>query len=284
LATGCLVVIILASFVDAPEDKVVFLDVGQGDSILLQDGTAQVLIDGGPGMTVLKRLGEEIPWFDKKIEVLILTHPERDHIEGLIHVLERYKVGLVLMPEVEHDSQLYAKFVSRLEETGVPRRWARAGQRLRAGGMDFNILGPFDTPAAQAAARASLNNASVMTRVDFCPEGATPRSLESEMGSCLSFLLTGDAEKRVERLLVAEAGKALNTDIIKAGHHGSNTSTHYELINAASPKAAVISVGENSYGHPCQEVLDRLGGIPIWRTDEHGSVHFARVDDSWLAR
>src|SRR5687767_10397963 len=100
----CLALIILSFFLPAPTDKVVFLDIGQGDSIMLQSGTQQMLVDGGPGRTLLTRLGEEMPWFDHTIEVMVVTHPQRDHMEGLIHALEVYNVGLVILPHAPSDS------------------------------------------------------------------------------------------------------------------------------------------------------------------------------------
>lgn len=252
----------------APElaEKVVFLDVGQGDAILLQDKTAQVLIDGGPGMAVLKELAREMPWFDRRLEVVINTHPDKDHLEGLLHVLERYDVGLVLLPEVAHTSQLYGEWIRQLAERQVPYRFGHEGQRITAGDIKIDILGPKATE--DIVRTKKTNNASVLTRINY-----------SEM----SFLLTGDAEKSVENEL-ARAGAHLDVDVLKAGHHGSNTSTHAAILSAASPGAVVISVGENSYGHPHSDVLERLTPYQVWRTDEHGAVRFTRADGQWLLK
>lgn len=298
---GLLLVLLLLGAVPQAEDKVVFLDVGQGAAILLQDGTQQVLIDGGPGMTVLTRLGEEMPFFDRRIEVVILTHPERDHVEGLLHVLDRYEVGLVLLPKIAHTSQMQEVWLERIINKSIDYRFALNHQpsprpspeasedaaRLRPAGVGFRVglgprqrvlvgdivitvLGPFDSEAARAAARASLNNASVITRVDFAG---------------LSFLLTGDAEKRVEKMLVENTSEdLLDVEVLKAGHHGSKTSTNKMLVDKSSPSAAVISVGaDNKFGHPHPDVLERLEGLPVWRTDEDGSVRFKLVDDErWI--
>jgi competence protein ComEC len=259
----------LTFFVTLSEDKVVFLDVGQGDSILMQEGTVQVLIDGGPGRKVLERLGEEMPWWDRRIEVVILTHPEADHITGLLHVLDRYEVGLVLFPEVVHSSQLQEKWLDEVSASGADWRFAESGQRVEAGDMVLSILGPFESEGMEAAVRASLNNVSVVTRVDYGE---------------LSFLLTGDVERRVENMLVQNTNSdLLDVDVLKAGHHGSNTSTYEYIINATTPYAAVISAGaDNKFGHPHPEVLSRLGDIPVWRTDQEGSVKFVRLNDGWV--
>lgn len=285
----------LASLVPGPADKVVFLDVGQGDAILIQHGTRQILIDGGQGMAVTARLGEELPWFDKTIEVVISTHPDRDHLEGLLHVLERYEVKLVLMPAVPHTSQLFEVWVEKVQqETGAALRLAQAGQSLKAGDLAIEILGP--TQEIIAAMRpGKTNNASVITRVEFTPSGSP--SLEGER---LSFLLTGDAEAGIENALVKKydpyppqtadspfvrGRKLLDVDVLKAGHHGSKTSTTQGLLDATSPSAVVISVGaDNSYGHPHPTVMDRLADIQTWRTDEDGSVEFLHHKDQWLLK
>lgn len=266
LATALLVTC-LAGF-PAPQDKVVFLDVGQGDAILLQQGTQQVLIDGGEGTAVLTRLGEEMPYFDRRVEVMIVTHPDRDHLEGLVHVLDRYEVGMVLLPNAPHTSQLQEGWLAKLSESGVPFRFAWAQQKLMVGDIQIQILGPLNDANAQAAAQKAVNNASVLTRVDYRD---------------LSLLLTGDAEQIVEHALVQHvSAEILDVDILKAGHHGSKTSTSSQLLAAASPRAVVISLGEgNRFGHPHPNVMQRLAPYPVLRTDEHGSVRFLHLDGRW---
>lgn len=264
-------VLVLASFIPLSQDKVVFLDVGQGDSILIQAKTAQVLIDGGSGTKVLERLGEELPWFDRTIDVVISTHPDKDHLEGLLHVLERYKVGLVLLPHIPHTSQLQGEWLHRLqravENKQFAYRFAWQGQKLKLGDVTIDVLGPSNDMIRLAAA-GTTNNASVITRVDF---------------GDFSLLLSGDAERAVEKVLVEHLLNRLHVNVLKVGHHGSKTSTSQMLIDAVSPSAAVISVGvDNSFGHPHPAVMQRLENIHLWRTDEHGSVRFLRHDGQWL--
>lgn len=160
LAAVLLTIIIGTSFVPVPEDKVVFLDVGQGDAILLQSGTKQVLIDGGPGSAVISELSRELPWFDRTIDILILTHPQRDHVEGLLHVLEHYNVNLAILPAVSHTSQLQANWLTMLQDHQVPHRFAWAGQKLSVGDLQFNIIAPIDSAPFRAAAKSDINNAS----------------------------------------------------------------------------------------------------------------------------
>jgi len=274
--TLSLLLIVGAWFVRAPEDKVVFLDVGQGDSILLQDGTKQVLIDGGQGMTILRRLGEELPWFDRRIDVVVATHPDRDHLEGLVHVIERYEVGLVLLPQMPHTSQLQSAWLEELqkllESRKIAYRFGWQGQHLKVSDeLQVQLLGPFAEKGMIFAPGGKTNNAAILARADFAD---------------LSLLLTADAEASIEkRLTGAYNGQdILNVDILKAGHHGSKTSTTPALLAAASPSAVVISVGQdNRYGHPHPTVLGRLAEVDLWRTDEAGSVRFVRQGDEWLA-
>lgn len=260
-------------FMSPPSDEVAFLDVGQGDAILIQNGTRQVLIDGGQGMTVMQRLAEEMPWFDRKIEVIIATHPDRDHLEGLLHVLERYEVGLVLLPQMPHSSQLQSAWLDKLQELAkhkkIVYRFAWAGQKLSFGDqLQLKILGPFADNGQIYVPGQKTNNAAILTRVDF---------------NNLAFLLTSDAENAIEHKLVTKENKLLEVDVLKAGHHGSKTSTTQELLNAATPSAVIISVGENNrYGHPHPDVMKRLESYQVWRTDENGSIRFKYIDNNWL--
>lgn len=258
----------------AAERKVVFLDVGQGDATLLQDGRYQVLVDGGPGMKVLEGLGEQMAWFDREIELVILTHPQEDHMEGLLHVLDRYKVGLVMIPRVATDTLIQKKWIEKIQQNGAVWRFAWAGQRIEVGDIELSILHPFEGEAMPK----NVNDASVVARIDFGKKDTGEKRL--------SFLLPGDAEKKVENMLIARTEPVLlDADVLKAGHHGSKTSTTPAMVNAMTPQAAVISVGaDNKFGHPTQEVLDRLKDIPVWRTDEDGAVKFSYVKDGWVVK
>lgn len=251
-----------------PPQKVVFLDIGQGDSILLQDGTSQVLVDGGPGATVLERLAEEMPMLDKKIELLVLSHPQQDHMEGFLHILERYDVQMVLLPKASNTSNLQEEWIKKLEEKNIPYRFAWRGQKISVGDINMHILGPLDSETSRAAIKKDVNNASVMMRVD--------------LGE-FSTLLTGDGERAVEHQLVTQTDpQLLDVNVLKAGHHGSKTSTTPGLITAASPGAVVISVGEkNRFGHPHPTILARLESIPTFRTDTEGSIRFIEKGGKW---
>lgn len=250
------------------EEKIAFLDVGQGDAIFFQDGSSQVIIDGGEGSVLLERLAEEMPWFDRHIEVLIPTHPQRDHVEGLVHALERYEVGLIILPRVVNDSLLQEELIAKIIEKNIPYRFAWAGQTIHVGDIHITVVGPFDSDQAEKLAKVDVNNASVMTRIDYHD---------------MSLLLTGDAEAPAEQLLVRSvSADVLNVDVLKAGHHGSRTSTTDQLVQAASPSVVTISVGEeNTFGHPHSTVLSRLQSLPVLRTDQMGTIRFVRYQDEW---
>lgn len=271
-AVAVLLLLLVATvLVPNAKEEVAFLDVAQGDSILLQEGTRQVLIDGGPGQHVLQRVAEEMPWFDRTIEVVVATHPDKDHLEGLLAILRRYDVELVLVSYVPHTSQLQEAWVNELgkaaRERGTQFRFVWAGESMTAGEMKFSFLWPTVVWAQNHP--TPTNNNSIVTRVDV--EGK-------------SFLLSADAEEVVEKQLVGGwQHDLLDVDVLKAGHHGSKTSTSAEFLAAASPGVVAISVGEdNTYGHPHPDVLGRLTSLAVARTDLAGTIRFLRVGEAWF--
>jgi competence protein ComEC len=238
---------------------VTFLDVGQGDAIFVTTpGGRQILIDGGPSPTaLLSEMGRQMPFWDRSLDIVVNTHPEADHLLGLPAALERYRVSQVILPDVDAKTPLYAAWQSALaaEEATVTR--ARAGMRLSLGdGVEVEVLHPGAAPAGD-----HLNDHSVV--------------LQLTLGR-VSFLLPGDIGADVEQGLVA-GGRSLAATVIKAPHHGSDTSSSPAFLAAVDPQVAVISVGaDNRFGHPAPGILQRYAeyGIPVLRTDEMGSVEF----------
>lgn len=273
---SCLLfVLVLLSMVSLPAfPSMHMLDVGQGDSILFQEKSVQVLVDGGPGSEVLTRLAEEMPAFDRTIEVVVATHFDRDHLEGLSHVLSTYNVGMVLMPQHSvSTTDIKKQFIDILTEKNIPYRFAWYGQSIRVGSVMLRVLSPIPGEEWARLSKSKTNNASIIMRVDVMLKGTRP----------VSILLTGDAESGIEKQLVsAVVPEALDVDILKVGHHGSKTSTSDAFFSATSPSASFISVGAtNTYGHPTEEVLSRLVNTQIFRTDTQGTVSLFSVDDSW---
>lgn len=257
----------MAGLVPTPQDKVVFMDVGQGDAILLERGTRQVLIDGGPDRKILERLSEEMPFFDRKIEVVMLTHPDTDHLAGLLEVLNKYEIGLVLLPKVADATQLQEEWLNLLLAKNVLYRFAERGQVIEMAGLTINILNPTREMPVMAGKR--LNDYSVATKV-YMDE--------------ISFLLPGDLEQTRESWLVNnERGGELAAQVLKAGHHGSKSSTSQQWLDRINPRVAVVSAGkDNRYNHPSPETLERLEGRVVLRTDQSGSVRFVKEGGRWL--
>ena len=239
---------------------VTFFDVGQGDSIFVEvpDGN-QILIDGGPSDRILAKLGRVMPFWDRSIDLLILTHPHADHLDGLLEVLKRYDVDMVLESGVEHSIPEYQEWRELLERRGIQVVPALVGERVDAGaGVTMEILSPFE--AYQGVPAKNVHDANVASRL-----------IHGEN----SFLFMGDAEKMIEYRLLFESPQLIDADILKVGHHGSKTSSSAEFLQAVSPEVAVISAGrKNRFGHPTQEVLERLAatGTEIFRTDRDGDI------------
>src|SRR3989344_8096655 len=231
----CLVAIFLLQLIPMPFQQIAMLDIGQGDSLLFQDGTIQVLVDGGPGAQVLERLTEEMPWYDKKLDVVVVTHFDRDHAEGITHVLERYEVGMVILPQYHPTTGIGRQLLSQVIDKKIPYRFGWYGQSISAGDMQFRVVSPIPGRQWERLAKSKANNASIIMRADI---------------QDVSLLLTGDAEKGIEtQLLNSVPAQAFDVDVLKVGHHGSKTSTSQDFLNAITPSTSLVSVGARSEEH-----------------------------------
>lgn len=236
------------------------LDVGQGDAIyVVTPNGRRLLMDGGPGPgAVLDQLGRRLAPWDRRLDVVVLSHPDADHVAGLPAVLERYQVGHILDPQLEAGSGDAQAWRAAVEQEGAERARAEAGGRLvldEAAGVVADVLWPPE-PRFTGTDRLTNNNAVVL-RLAY---GAT------------SFLLTADVEEPAEERLL-RSGVNLRATVLKVGHHGSRTSTTPAFLAAVSPWLALISVGaDNDYGHPAPEVMERLASVPVLRTDQDGTV------------
>jgi competence protein ComEC len=260
-AGAVIVALVWLAVTSLPDGRlhVAFLDVGQGDAIFITTpGGRQILIDGGPSATTtLWEMGQHMPFWDRSLDVVVNTHPEADHLTGLPEVLKRYQVSQIMLPDVDNDTSLYAAWQRAMTDEGAAVVPARAGARLSLGdGVWAEVLHPGAVPAG-----SNLNDHSVVLRVG--------------MGR-VSFLLPGDIEADVERKLATD-DSTLGATVLKAPHHGSNTSSCEPFLRAVDPQVAVVSVGaDNHFGHPAPEVLARYAerGIPVLRTDELGTIEF----------
>jgi len=235
------------------------LSVGQGDAILLvTPDQHHVLIDGGPGSSVTEELGETLPLLYRDIDLMVLTHPHLDHLEGLISVLDHYSVKALLLSAPHYSSDAYAVFLERVTELGIPVYFAEADTDFKLGDLKLDVLYPFESVTGESF--ENVNNVSVVIRADF----------ENH-----SMMLMGDAEQEVEAELLEHDVVHGPVDILKAGHHGSRTSSTEAFLEAVQPKLMVISCGDgNDFGHPHPETLEKAARlqIPILRTDTSGRV------------
>jgi competence protein ComEC len=242
----------------------VVLDIGQGDAILVTSPSGEtLLVDGGPDPDLLlRRLGERLPWWQRRIDVMILTHPHEDHVAGLVAALERYRVGVILDAGRDYPNPTYPRFLQlACEEVDGRVVAARAGQRIRLDATTtLTLLYPMPADATAALPEGDINNASV---VGLLRSGA------------FTALLTGDAKAPVEAVLTAR-GLLTGIDVLKVGHHGSQYSSSAALLAATHPGAALISVGVgNAFGHPHRAALQRLQALPglrLHRTDVEGTI------------
>lgn len=244
--------------------EVIFFDVGQGDAALVKTPkNQQILIDGGPGSAILEKIAKEMPFWDKTIDLIILTHPEYDHMAGLIEVLKRYKVDNILWTGVAKDSAEYKKWQEVVRKEGAEVKIAKAGQKIIFNKKNSQVIGyleilfPFEILAGQKM--KDTNKTSIVSKLVF--------------GS-RSFLFTGDISKSGQKELVNK-NIELGSDVLKVSHHGSKNSMLEDFFEVVSPKIGIISVGrENKYGHPNQEVLAALEkfAIKIFRTDKEGDI------------
>jgi len=237
--------------------KIAFLDIGQGDAIFIESPNGnQVLLDGGPNRKILQELGKVMPFYDRSVNTLIVSNPDKDHFAGFLDVLDSYHVDNVIEPGTKGASGLYLQLEEKIKEKNIPEILAKRGMDIDiGGGASIHIIFPDRDVSGLAT-----NDGSIVARLQY---GNT------------SVLLMGDSTQAIEKYLVPLDGAVLRSDILKVGHHGSRTSTSEELVGVVSPKIAVISDGkDNSYGHPHKETLDTLNkfGVEILRTDEKGTI------------
>jgi competence protein ComEC len=254
--------------------RVAFLDVGTGDAALIStpDGK-HILIDGGPDPQRLKQqLGANLPYWERDIDLVVLTHPHSDHVTGLVSIMDSYRVKEVLQSVQPYDSAVYVQWSQRIKEQHIPVVAATTGQQVELGrGVQLTVEGVGS--GSSATASSDPDQSVLVLRLTW---GTT------------SFLFTADAEQETERELI-EARSEVNTTVLKVGHHGSDTSTTPEFLAVAKPSIAVVSVGANNgFNFPRPDVMDRLtaqvGAGNLYTTSDRGTVVVTTDGDKlWVA-
>jgi len=271
-----LVLLIIASalvafwFLYQPTNYLEFslLDVGQGDAILIQTPTGKnILIDGGPDNKVIRRLSEELPFWQRRLDLVILTHPHDDHYRGLIEVFKRYQVDNFLMTDV-HSADLGYQELLNIIKTKPTRVIIHDGtETFNLDGLNISALYPLENVANKKL--SNLNNSSIVLKLSYQE---------------IDWILTGDAEVLVEKELLVTAQKFLSAEILKLGHHGSDTSSSEDFLKMVNPQIAIISVGlDNAYSHPSPLILKRLErlGIKKYLTKDSGTINLI-TNGQWL--
>lgn len=232
-----------------------FFDVGQGDATYFRTADSlDILVDGGPGSKVLSKLGETMPYYDKKIELVILSHGHADHVDGLVDVLKRYEVGEILYYDVKNDYAGYLEFLNLIKEKNIASKIVKAGDEINLGQTKIKVLAPIDYQEGE-----DMNDSSVVLRLIYGQN---------------SIMMTGDASSKVEAEILAGSND-LKSDVLKVGHHGSKYSSFSDFLEKVKPDYGIIMVGlKNSYRHPAETTLDNLEkfGIKIFRTDLDGDI------------
>ncbi len=237
-----------------------FLNVGQGDAIFVETPSGrQLLIDSGRNREVVRQLARVMPWYDRSIDVVLATHPDADHIGGFPDVFARYRVDLIVESSVKDEEGVdAAAFERAAAQEGAARMIAERGQVIDLGmGARLEILFP-----DRSVPMIETNDGSVIARLVY---GDT------------AFLLTGDSPKAIEEYLVILDAEKLHSQVLKAGHHGSRTSSSLQFVGFVSPEYAVYSRGcDNEYGHPHDEVKETFAKleIPTLDTCEEGTISF----------
>jgi competence protein ComEC len=240
--------------------RVDFFDIGQGDAIFIEEpGGGQILIDGGPDSVILEKLGKKMNYFDRYIDVVIATHPDKDHISGLIDVLKYYEIGELWMTDFGKDTSFYKELMSIIESENITARIIGRNDYFELGDTQILILNPADNMLSK---NIDINDTSIVARVSY---------------GDVSFLFTGDITQKTEKEIMEHLDNPafLDSDILKAGHHGSKSSSSEEFLKIVSPEAAVIQAGkDNPYHHPHISVLNLLDslGVEILRNDIYGDI------------
>jgi competence protein ComEC len=282
--------LVLGFFICWPDRKLhlIACDVGQGDAILIKKGFDEVLIDGGPNNKVLECLSGNLPFWEKTIELVVLTHPDSDHVTGLVEVLKRFKVTKVVANSLWVDKAAFGALREAVVGQKISVFSPKNGDRIKLAQMSFEVLWPKEKLGdgrlwSELALKGQESN--VLGAWGFQGEiNETSVALWLKYGQ-FDAILTGDIGQRQEEEIALQH-EFEGIEILKVAHHGSKYSSSEVFLEKIKPKIALISVGKNPWGHPTKEVLERLRnlGVKTLRTDEQGQIEVVSDGKSFMVK
>lgn len=256
-----------------------FLDVGQGDAILIRSPEGKiVLVDGGPGTKIASAIGKKMFFIKPEMEMIILTHPHADHVSGLVYILENYKVKNIVYEREDYQTDVFQKFsaaVAEEQKEGAKVYSPAAGDVFRLGGTTIEILWPpkeSNRRVLGLSTPKNPNDRSVVARLSY--------------GS-FDLFLPGDQETDEAQVMLSNTAQLDPVEVLKVAHHGSINGLYETILDQLAPTLAVISVGkDNAYGHPHRQTLDLLGkaGVKTWRTDLDGTIEVVSDGQKWSVK
>ena len=277
-------VLLILSFQNFGKFRLVACDVGQGDGMLLVSPSGkQIVVDGGPGTKIVDCLSQNMPFWDRTVELVVATHAQKDHMEGLLEVLGRYKVKMIAETKVNNGSELYREWRKAVDEEKAKVYVAKKGERLildtkQGQTLSLDILWPGAQELSQwqTSPPSDLNESAIVLRVNYGPSTSS--------GFCA--YLTADIPKEIFANLALQGEALRGCQVLKISHHGSKTGTSQEILDKVKPAVAIIQVGKNNYGHPTKEVIDLLTSnrVKILRNDTNGIIEITSDGKSFKAK
>lgn len=281
-------ILLTAYIFSQPDGKLhlVFCDVGQGDAIFIKTpDNHDLLIDGGPNNRVLECLSNNMPFYDRTVDMVILTHPQKDHLQGLLSVIDRYSIKYFVSVPVGNTSQGFSELKKKIEAKSIPVKNLYQGDNFSMGEVKFNILWPEREWTSE-----KLHNNILLAGKNSNVLGLSTDNKELNSFSIVLYLnyrqfdtlLTGDSDSKIQPEIV-RAAQLPDVDILKFPHHGSKTGITREFLEKIRPEMTVISVGKNPWGHPTREALALLEEVKsaVARTDRQGEIEVISDGNTW---
>ncbi len=283
-------VLIISFFLSLPDGKlhVVFCDVGQGDAAYIRTPSNQdMLIDGGPDDRVLSCLGRHMPFYDRTIDVVLLTHPQKDHLQGLISVVQRYNVKYFIIGVEGNETAGYKLLVENLKKKNIPIKNLYTGDKFYLGKVEFDVLWPDKKWVADKVQSSKIKAQSLVGAVLGLSTDTELNDFSYYLNlkyGTFSTLFTGDGDVHMQPE-VMKIGDLPQVTVLKFPHHGSKTAMLPMFLDKLAPELAVISVGKNSYGHPTKEALNMLldNSIQYKQTDKEGDIEVVSNGKIWYS-